>query len=125
MTARTHTIIRYAVWSLPVLLCVAILWQVPRSVVIRHKDHFGQIKQVGLALKLYAADHQGTLPDHLEDMMPIYFTKHELLDNVEYVSAGAKLPELPPTAVLARRPFPEDRLISVVHADMSAEAHKP
>ena len=78
-----------------------------------------------MVLKLYADDNRGILPRRLEDMMPIYFTKREIIDHIEYVAPGAKLSELPPTAVLARRPFPEDHLVAEVHADLSAEAHKP
>ena len=107
------------------LFGIAIFWRATHPLVIRYKNHLSQIHQVGLALKLYADDHQGVLPQRLEDMMPTYFTKREILDHVEYVSPGAELSELPPTAVLARRPFPEDHLVAEAHADQSAEARKP
>ena len=68
---------------------------------IRYKNHIAQVKQVGLALKLYADDHQGMLPHRLEDMMPVYFTDRRLLENVEFLTPDEKLSDLPASAVLA------------------------
>ena len=124
MTTRTSWTIRCLVWSLPVLFAFAIAWRWSHPLVIQWRSHTSQIKTVGLALKLYADDHQGTLPTRLEDLMPVYFTEQKILEGVQYVAPGAKLAELPPQAIIARRPYPEDHQVGELHADMSAEAHK-
>jgi hypothetical protein len=124
MTTRAHFLIRYVVWSVPVLLLIAIILRNSHPVIFRPKNHFSQIKAVGVALKFYADDNQGLLPQRLEDVMPDYLTEREFLDHIELVAPGAKLIELAPATVIARRPFPEDHLVTELHADMHAEAHR-
>ena len=124
MTVRASRIIRSIAWSAPLLLSVAILWRAFHPTVIRHMNYTGQVKQVGLALKLYADDHQGMLPLRLEDMMPTYFTRQELLEGIQLATPGAKLPELPPRTVIACRLYPQNHAAGEVHADMSAEMHR-
>ena len=125
MTTRTSWTIRYLAWSLPVLLCLAIAWRWFHPTVIPERSYTSQLRTVGVVLKLYADDHQGTLPPSLEDTMPLYVTNHKIFEGVQYVAPGAKLPELSPQTVIARKPYPEDHLVGELHADMRAEAHKP
>jgi len=124
MTARAHSLIRYSVWSVPLLLLIAIIWRHNHPVIIRPKNHLTQITVVGVALKLYADDNQGLLPQRLADVMPDYLTEREFLDQVELVAPGAKLLELAPATVIARRPFPEDHLVTELRADLHAETHR-
>lgn len=104
------------------VLLLAIIWRGAHPAVIRYKNHLAQIKLVGLALKLYADDHQGLLPHRLDDLLPVYFTDQRVLETVEFLVSDQKLPDLPAFAVLARRICNEDKSVAVVHADQGAEA---
>ena len=110
---------------MPILLCILIARRGFHPVVIPEKSYTSQLRTVGLALKLYADDHQSTLPPSLQEMMPIYFTNQKIIEGVQYVAPGAKLSELSPQAVIARKPYPEDNLVGELHAEMRVEAHKP
>ena len=105
------------------LFLAALVWRSSHPVVIRPHNHLAQLKQVGTALKLYADDNQGRLPNHLEEMIPDYFTQPEILEHVEFLAPGALLPDLPPGAVIARRPFPEDHVTADLHANLQVVAH--
>ena len=123
MTARTSWTIRCFVWGLLPLFGALIVWRAFHPEIIRYKNHTSQIKTVGLALKLYADDHQGVLPTDLQDLVPLYLTR-QALEGVQYGVPNAQLSELPPRAVLARRLYPEDHLIGEVHADLSVQTRK-
>ena len=86
-------------------------------------------KQVGLAAKLYSADHQGRLPQSLDERAPDYLPDKALLPGVILATPGAVLSELSPDSVIIFRAVTDKRRRNtsfvVMHPDMSLEWKRP
>jgi hypothetical protein len=75
-----------------------------------------------IALKLYAFDHDGFLPDTLSELIPKYAPNTQFIAHMELVTPKAELEKLPPRSIILTYSPPalKDYLV-VVHADTSAE----
>ncbi len=88
-----------------------------------------ETKQVGLAAKLYADDHQGHLPPSLDELAPTYLPDRTLLPHVHFSLPRAVLAELPTESIILFRVATDSRhretRVVVVHPDMSVEWTRP
>ncbi|MHA3770350.1 hypothetical protein ACXR0O_02300 [Verrucomicrobiota bacterium sgz303538] len=85
-----------------------------------------EARQVGLALKLYAGDHDGTLPNSLAALVPEYLPDKQLMRHMSLATPSAKLHELGKNSVIAFKLLPEDtKRVVVVRPDISIEAIRP
>ncbi len=81
------------------------------------------VKQVGLALRLYADDFHGLLPASLQALLPDYISSSgkSLIDDLEFLTPGANLDEIDPKTPMLRSVSPIDGRVVVVRADDSVE----
>lgn len=88
-----------------------------------------EIKQVGLAAKIYATDHQGRLPQSLDELVPTCLPDKTLLPHVHLATPRAVLAELPREAIILFRVATNERRhqtrVLVAHPDMSVAWEKP
>ncbi len=64
-----------------------------------------EAKQVGIAAKLYANDHEGRLPETFAQLMPDIVDDARLFQQMQLLTPGAKLDELPPKTVMMTKTF--------------------
>lgn len=87
------------------------------------------MRQVGIAAKLYADDHQGHLPQALVELVPAYLSDKRLLAHVQFTTPRAILAELPPESTILYRVAMDRRShaarILVVHPDINVEWKMP
>ncbi len=126
---------RALLWSLlaSIALAVLSLFVVPfapddtvSAVIIKAVN---ETRQVGLAAKLYADDHEGHLPASLNELVPHYLPDRTFFPHVHLATPRAVLAELQPKAIILFRVDTDDlrhgtRLI-VVHPDISLEWRHP
>lgn len=95
--------------------------QPPPYSVAMHEAH-----RVGLALRLYALDHDGRLPATLAELVPHYTSDDRLLRHTVLTTPRAELDRLPTIHVMAFKLVPEskDRVV-IVHSDAAAEVIRP
>jgi hypothetical protein len=88
-----------------------------------------ETKQVGLAAKLYAGDHQGRLPQSLDELAPSYLPDEALLPGVMLATPRAVLSELSPDSTIMLRIVTDNSRkktrVVVVHPDISVECKRP
>ena len=88
-----------------------------------------ETKQVGLAAKLYADDHQGRLSQSLDEFAPNYLLDKALLAGVVLATPRALLSELSPDSVILFRTVTDqgrrDTRTVVIHPDISLEWKRP
>lgn len=88
-----------------------------------------ETRQVGLAARLYSDDHQGRLPQALDELFPTYLTDKTFLPHVHLATPHAVLAELPREAIILFRVATDARRhetrVLVVHSDLSVEWKKP
>jgi hypothetical protein len=126
---------RTLLWSLLAVIALAVLWSVAWPVIPNDTvsavitKAVSDTRQVGLAAKLYANDHEGRLPGSLNELVPQYLPDKTLLPHVRFATPRTVLAELPPTAIiLFRVATDEDRhetRVIVVHPDISVEWSHP
>ena len=84
-----------------------------------------ETRQVGVAAKGYADDHQGRLPQSLDDLAPNYLLDKTLLSGVVLATPRAVLSELHPDSVIHFRVVTDNRRretrLIVVHPDISVK----
>jgi hypothetical protein len=88
-----------------------------------------ETKQVGLAAKLYADDHQGRLPQSLDELAPAYLPDKTFFPHVHLATPRAVLADLPPESIILFRVATdasrrETRVIAV-RPDISIEWKRP
>lgn len=92
------------------------------------------LRSVGSALQVYAADNNDALPPSLQSLVPQYITDADLLKDsrlpgeevaYEYFGAGKKLGELPPDGVLAQGKATQGSKRLILHNDMSVANENP
>ena len=125
---------RKLLWSAVTAVILAVLWAMivpvtsePDSSAFHMAAH--KTKQVGLAAKLYSADHQGRLPQSLDELAPDYLPDKALLPGVILATPGAVLSELSPDSVILFRAVTDkhrrDTRIVVIHPNLSLEWKRP
>ena len=79
-------------------------------------------KEAGIALRLYAEDHQGKLPATFTELIPKYLSDAKFFEHMTLVTPDATLEALPERSVILQYSPPErkDALI-VVRSDFSGE----
>jgi len=87
-----------------------------------------EAKQVGIAAKVYADDHQGRLPEALEQLTPDYVPNDASFSRMILTTPGVLLKDLPPASVIAIKtaidPKMKQTRVVLVHADISVELQK-
>ena len=82
-----------------------------------------ETKQVAVALKMHVADHQGHLPNSLEELVPSYLPAKTYFANTYLTTPNAILSDLPPDLIIAFRVVPDIRrretVILFVRSDYS------
>ena len=123
---RALSISKAFVWTVITLLAVfaaGVCLPLFSTVTVKcHGNHVSQVYAVGLALWLYADDNHGVMPKTLDSLFPDYVADKNLLDQVELLTPGGDLSELPAKTIIARREYHSENIVGVVHADLSAEA---
>jgi hypothetical protein len=78
-------------------------------------------RQVGIAIQLFAVDHEGAMPANLKDLVPKYLPDTRLFQHTRLTTPGASLATLPKDSIIAFRLVPqEDEAVVVVTKDGSA-----
>ena len=84
-----------------------------------------EAKQVGLAAKLYSDDHQGRLPETLQQLVPNYLPNDALLTRTQLTTPGVLLKDLPPTSILLVRTATDSKRketrVVLVRGDISVD----
>jgi len=79
-------------------------------------------KEGGIALRLYAEDHQGTLPTTFTELVPKYVPDAKFFDHMTLVTPNAKLETLPERSVILQYSPPEHKdAVILVRSDFSGE----
>jgi hypothetical protein len=85
----------------------------------------GDLRDVGSAVKLYAADHQGRLPKELKELMPAYLLKESRIEDMQLTVPGAVFSDLPANSIILFKPVAHPKKKSgrvvFVRADLSAD----
>lgn len=88
-----------------------------------------EMRQVGIAVKAYADDHQGRLPQSLEELFPAYHPEKAVIAHTHFAAPGAVLADLPAKSIILFRVATDNRRhwtrVVVVHPDLSVEARLP
>jgi hypothetical protein len=125
---------RKLLWSAATAVILAVLWVIIVPVTSEHDSSALYVaahktKQVGLAAKLYSADHQGRLPQSLDELAPDYLPDKDLLPGVILATPGAVLSDLSPDSVILFRAVTDkrrrDTSFVVIHPDISLEWKRP
>jgi len=118
-----------------VSVALAVLWAIvrpgipddPMSGVIMKAA--SEAKEVGLAAKLYADDHQGRLPKSLDELSPDYLPKKEVFAHTYFATPRSALAELRPESIMLFRVAIDERRhetrVIIVHPDISVEWKRP
>jgi hypothetical protein len=77
-------------------------------------------KITGVALKYYALDHHGLLPDSLDALLSSYVANDDIIKNVNLLAPGAELDNLKPETVILQVTLPND-YVAICHADGMVE----
>ena len=79
-------------------------------------------KEAGIALRLYAEDHQGTLPATFAELVPKYLSEATFFEHMTLVTPNAKLEALPERSVILQYSPPERKdAVILVRSDFSGE----
>lgn len=85
----------------------------------------GDLRDVGSAVGLYAADHQGRLPKELEELAPAYLLSASRIEGMQLTVPGADLSDLPANSIILFKPVahPKGKSGRVVfaRADLSVD----
>ena len=132
--AITGLVMGYVMMLFFVGMIVGIALPVFNSVAIKGKQTrcLAQAKQVGLACKLYASDHDGKFPPTLDDLMPDYLLDKKLLvcplndektgNGYEYF--GGTDTDEPDKILLMSKDHSPDHKRVVIHVDNSGELRR-
>lgn len=82
-----------------------------------------EAKQVAIACKLYASDHEGRYPAKLEELVPEYLPDKKLIGG--YDCLGATDTEPPTTILLRGKSLTKDGRRIVVRSDTTVELLAP
>ena len=91
-----------------------------------HQRAMGEAKNVALAAYQYAGEHQGRLPEKLQQLLT-YLPREESFERTHLTMPGAVLKDLPPKSILLVRSTTkrkESRLV-FVRADGSVDLERP
>jgi hypothetical protein len=128
---------RIAVWV--AVLVIAILAGVASIPIAKNlctptaqSKRLNDAKGIALACRLYATDHKGHYPDHLEDLVPTYLPDKRFLVfhsadgkrdlHCEYF--GGKVTDSPAKTLLRVQPEKPGDYEVIVHSDMSGSLQK-
>ncbi len=82
-----------------------------------------EAKQIAIACKLYASDHEGRYPARLEELVPEYLPDKKLIGG--YDCLGGTDTEEPNTVLLRSRSLTKEGRRIVVHSDASVHLVAP
>jgi hypothetical protein len=83
-------------------------------------------QDVGVALKTYADEHGGKLPQTLAALSPDYLADPKRAEHMFLTTPGAILADLSPDSVIAIRSVPDDgRYVVVVYSTIATKRIKP
>jgi hypothetical protein len=111
-----------SVVALAILIGIAFPVYSDRPIPARYTNAVTEARQVALALKMFADDHQGTLPDSFDMLIPHYIPDKQLLRRIWLTTPGTKLDQLPKQAIIAFKLIPEETFrVVVVRPDATVE----
>lgn len=88
-----------------------------------------EAKQVGMAARLYADDHQGHLPENLQQLTPNYLPDGKFFPRMQLTTPGVLLKDLPPNSIIAVKtatdPKQKRARVVFVRADLSVNLGHP
>jgi hypothetical protein len=126
---------RKLLWGFLTIIALAVLWALAFPVIPDDTisgfitKEANETKQVGLAVKMYADDHQGRLPRSLDELVPAYLPDKSFFPHVYLATPHALLGELPLESIILFRVATDGRRhetrIIVVHPDISLEWKRP
>lgn len=86
-------------------------------------------KQVGMAARLYADDHQGRLPENLQQLVPNYLPDDKFFSRMQLTTPGVLLKDLPQNSIIAVKTATEPKRkqtrVVFVRADFSVNLEHP
>lgn len=111
--------------GLLVLLGIMFPWRSGRGESGTFATAMHEARQVGMAAKLYAIDHEGHLPDTLLQLYPDYIDTKAAFLNMRLTTPGMVLDDLPEEAVIATKAIADAKrkqsAICYVRADIAVE----
>jgi hypothetical protein len=88
-----------------------------------------EAKEVGIAAKHYSDDHQGRLPETLQQLIPNYLTNGAIFTRMQLTTPGVLLKDLPPTSIIAIKTAADTKRkqtrVVFVRADISVDLEHP
>jgi hypothetical protein len=82
------------------------------------------LKEVALALTLYATDHHGSLPASLDELLPTYTSEEFMRDHPVFLTPAANMDKLSNDTIILRAPDGTGR-VAEVRADSSGAMRQP
>jgi type II secretory pathway pseudopilin PulG len=86
-------------------------------------------RQVAFVLKAYADDHQGRLPQSLDELIPNYLPNTKLLEHTHLTAPHVVLAQLSPDSIILFQvvtdDFPKVTRVIVAHPDCTVEQKQP
>lgn len=132
---RASPVNRAKRWILGIAIVLALLWfglrpsfpddGIPGAVM----QSASEAKQVAIAMRLYADEHQGRLPSTLAELVPNYLPDDRFLARTHFATPRAVLADLPKEAIILFRvtiaPKRKQPYIVIARPDASVEWKKP
>jgi hypothetical protein len=79
------------------------------------------VKEVGLALHMYAVDHGDKMPSTLDALVPQYIGDAKMFSNIEFLTPNADVAKMPRETVVLRLTNPKRKRAEIdVRADDSS-----
>jgi hypothetical protein len=106
----------------------AILFPVISGHFVRHQAELSleTVKEVGLALRMYAVDHGDKMPSTLDALVPQYIPDAKMFSNIEFLTPNADVSKMPQETVVLRLTNPKRKGAEIdVRADDSSRVIKP
>ena len=110
------------------VILAAILVPVISGHFVRHQAELSleAVKEVGLALRMYAVDHGNKMPPTLNALVPQYIPDAKMFSNIEFLAQNADLSKVPQETVVLRLTNPKRKGAEIdVRTDDSSKIIKP